>query len=168
MLIQDDFPTLYAYNRWANDRTIASVRTLSTDEYEREQGGGWPSVRDTLVHIASATEAWHERFSGRSPGRLATGADIPALEEAASRLALADAAIERLVLETEPEHRSKVLVYRNLRGEEKKVPYWAVFRHVVNHGTYHRGQIASMIRRLGKSPNPTDFVFWAIANTPQE
>jgi uncharacterized damage-inducible protein DinB len=167
MLIEDDFPTLYAYNRWANERVVESCHALTADEYRREQGGGWTSVRDVLVHIASATDAWHERFSGRSPGRLLTGVDVPALEEAASRLTLADAAIERLVLETPFERRSEILAYRNLQGEVKKVPYWAVFRHVVNHATYHRGQIASMIRRLEKTPNPTDFVFWAIQNTPQ-
>jgi len=168
VLIADDLAGLFAYNRWANERTVASARALSAEEYERDLGGGFPSVRDTLVHIASATEAWHERFHGRSPGRLLTGADVPGLDEAASRLELADAAIERFALETDPARLSDVLTYMNLKGEPKKVPYWVVLRHVVNHGTYHRGQIASMIRRLGGKPNPTDFVFWGILNTPQE
>jgi uncharacterized damage-inducible protein DinB len=35
-------------------------------------------------------------------------------------------------------------------------------RHVVNHQTYHRGQISSMLRRLGHAPKATDMVVWGI------
>ncbi|MGH9441835.1 MAG: DinB family protein [Thermoanaerobaculia bacterium] len=166
--INDDFENLYAYNRWANERAAASCRQLTADEYERKIGGGWPSVRDTLVHIGSATKAWHERFLGRSPSRLLTGADVPAIDEAIALLEKADADLTRFVRETPPERRTEILAYTNLQGAVKKVPYWAVFRHAVNHASYHRGQISTMIRSMGKDPKPTDLVFWAIVNTPQE
>jgi uncharacterized damage-inducible protein DinB len=35
-------------------------------------------------------------------------------------------------------------------------------QHLANHSTYHRGQIASMIRRLGAEPLPTDFAFFLL------
>lgn len=168
MLIADDFENLYAYNRWANERTVASCRDLTTEEYERNIGGGWPSVRDTLVHIGSATRAWHDRFLGNSPSRLLTGADVPELESAVRLVEEADAVLTRFVLGTSPERRVEILAYKNLQGNVKKVPYWAVFRHAVNHASYHRGQISTMIRSMGKDPKPTDLVFWAIVNTPQE
>jgi uncharacterized damage-inducible protein DinB len=168
MLIADDFENLYAYNRWANERTADSCRPLTAEEYGRKIGGGWPSVRDTLVHIASATSAWHERFLGSSPSRLLTGADVPGIDEAIALLEKGDAALSRFVLETPAERRTKILAYTNLQGSIKKVPYWAVFRHAVNHASYHRGQISTMIRAMGKDPKPTDLVFWAIVNTPQE
>lgn len=166
--IHDDFENLYAYNRWANERTIAACRGLTAEEYERKIGGGWPSVRDTLVHIGSATKAWHERFLGDSPSRLLTGADVPDLDSAARLIEEADAALTRFVLATPADLRNDILAYTNLQGAVKKVPYWAVFRHAVNHASYHRGQISTMIRSMGKDPKPTDLVFWAIVNTPQE
>ena len=168
MLIADDFANLYAYNRWANERTAASCRQLTAEEYERKIGGGWPSVRDTLVHIASATAAWRERFRGKSPSRLLTGADVRGIDEAIALLEKSDADLAQFVLETPPERRIDILAYTNLQGQIKKVPYWAVFRHAVNHSSYHRGQISTMIRSMGKDPKPTDLVFWAIVNTPQE
>lgn len=168
MLIRDEIEDLYAYNAWANARTIASVEALTEEEYARNLGGGWPSVRDTFVHIGSATRAWRERFAGRSPDRLQTGADVPARPDAIALLRDADREIEAFVRETPAADRSKILAYVNLQGATKRVPYWAVFRHVVNHASYHRGQISSMIRTLGKDPKPTDLVFWAIVNTPQE
>ena len=42
-----------------------------------------------------------------------------------------------------------------------------VFRHVVNHSTYHRGQVASKLKRLGVEPPVTDFIFWAFEQIPQ-
>jgi len=152
LLIADDFENLYAYNRWANERTVASCRALTTEEYERNIGGGWPSVRDTLVHIGSATRAWHDRFLGNSPSRLLTGADVPELDSAVRLLEEADEVLTRFVLGTSPDRRVQVLAYKNLQGNVKKVPYWAVFRHAVNHASYHRGQVTTMLRQTGATP----------------
>ncbi|WP_313897918.1 DinB family protein [Brevibacillus sp. FSL L8-0520] len=33
-------------------------------------------------------------------------------------------------------------------------------QHVVNHGTYHRGNIAAMLRQQGYAGVPTDYVFY--------
>ena len=168
MLIADDYASLYDYNAWANGRMLASCRELPPAEYSRELGGAWPSVADTLAHLASATRAWHQRFQGQSPERLLTGADLPGFAEAARMLGEADAAVRKLVVETPAERRNDILTYRNLRGETKKVVYWAVFRHIVNHASYHRGQVSSMVRMLGHEPKATDLVLWGILNTPQE
>jgi uncharacterized damage-inducible protein DinB len=42
------------------------------------------------------------------------------------------------------------------------LPRWAVLRHVGNHGTYHRGQIATMMRQVGVAPPSTDYFLWAM------
>ena len=168
MLIADDYESLYAYNRWANERTVAACRALTREEYERTIGGGWPSVRDTLVHIGSATKAWHDRLHGNAPSRLLTGADVPELDDAVRLLEDSDALLTKLVLETPAERRGEIVGFRNLQGIVRKVPLWSLFRHAVNHASYHRGQISTMIRSMGKDPKPTDLVVWAIVNTPQE
>jgi uncharacterized damage-inducible protein DinB len=167
VLIADDYESLYAYNRWANERTVAACRGLSKEEYERNFGGGWPSVRDTLVHIGSATKAWRDRLLGNAPNRLLTGADVPELDGAVRLLEEADALLTRLVLDTPPERRGEIVDFRNLQGVVRKVPLWSLFRHAVNHASYHRGQISTMIRSMGKDPKQTDLVVWAIVNTPQ-
>jgi uncharacterized damage-inducible protein DinB len=168
VLIEDDYPSLYAYNRWANERTVAACRQLTTEEYERKIGGGWPSVRDTLVHVGSATKAWHDRLLGEAPSRLLTGADVPELDAAVVLLEEADALLTRFVLDTPAERRGEIVAFRNLQGAVRKVPLWTLFRHAVNHASYHRGQISTMIRSMGKDPKSTDLVVWAIVNTEQE
>ena len=47
------------------------------------------------------------------------------------------------------------------RGRTANLPPWVIFRHVVNHGTYHRGQVASKLKRLGVEQPATDFIYFA-------
>ena len=158
----DDLVSLYAYNTWANARVLDSLRALTEAEYAQEQGGGWPSLRATFVHIAGATDAWAERFSGRDTTRLATIEELPGLEDAARALLAAEEKHASLLPTFTPERLAGPFAWKNLKGETKTAPFGVVVRHVVNHQTYHRGQIAAMVRRLGHAPKSTDMVVWGI------
>ena len=161
-LPKDDLEQLYAFNSWANARVLESLRALPEADYEKEQGGGWPSLRAAFVHLAAATDAWAERFSGREATRLATEGELPGLEEAARILLAAEEKHRRHLATYTAERLAGPFSWKNLKGEVKTAPFWVVVRHVVNHQTYHRGQISSMIRRLGHTPKATDMVLWGI------
>lgn len=163
--MRDDLPSLFAYNRWADDRVLAACRGLTAEQYTRELPGGMASLRSTLVHLIGATRAWSRRLQGETVTALATEEELPTLAEAERMLAEARAALDSLLAGMTPEKLSAIFTYRNLKNEEKKLPYWMVLRHVVNHGTYHRGQIAVKLKRLGVEPPQTDLVFWAIEET---
>ena len=53
-------------------------------------------------------------------------------------------------------------------GRALTLPRWAILRHIVNHSTYHRGQVASKLKRFGIDQPLTDFFFWTIEQVPQE
>jgi uncharacterized damage-inducible protein DinB len=158
----DDLESLYAFNSWANARVLETLRALPEADYEKEQGGGWPSLRATFVHIAGATDAWAERFSGQDATRLATMDELPDLEAAARLLLAAEEKHRRQLATYTPARLAGPFTWKNRKGEEKTAPFWVVVRHVVNHQTYHRGQISAMARRLGHAPKPTDMVVWGI------
>ena len=160
--LPDDLVSLYAYNSWANARVLETLRALSEADYVKEQGGGWPSLRATFVHLASATDAWAERFSGREAPRLATIEELPGFEDAARVLLTAEEKHGRLLRALTPARLAGPFTWKNLKGEAKTAPFWVVVRHVVNHQTYHRGQISAMVRRLGHTPKSTDMVVWGI------
>jgi uncharacterized damage-inducible protein DinB len=161
--MKDDLFALQDYNLWANRLLLESLATLSHEEYAREMGGGWPSIRASLVHLAGATRAWAERFDGRDATSLPSPDEVPTLADAARMLNDADARISAFLANlTTPARLSATLVWKNLRNEEKAAPLWAVLRHTVNHASYHRGQIAAMLKRLGGKPLATDLVRWAI------
>jgi len=160
--VKDDLFALQDYNLWANRLLGESLAPLSHEDYVRELGGGWPSIRATLVHLAGATHAWAERFEGRDATLLPTVEEVPALADALRMLNGADARISAFLATLAPERLAAPLVWRNLKGEPKSAPLWAVLRHTVNHASYHRGQAASMLKRLGGRPLATDLVRWAI------
>ena len=163
--MQDDLKSLHAYNRWANNRVVLACRSLGPGQYEQEPLPGWGSIRATLVHLADATWIWSRRIEGEAIMKRRTEAEVPTLDDVARLLDQGHDAFDRLIDTLPPERAAAVWAYRNFEGKELRLPLWAVLRHVVNHATYHRGQIASKFGRLGATPATTDLVVWAIEKT---
>ena len=59
--------TLFAYDAWANRRSLEACATLTPEQFTRDLGSSFPSVRDTLAHLVGAQFVWLERFHGRVP-----------------------------------------------------------------------------------------------------
>jgi hypothetical protein len=57
-MTKDDIQLLYEYDRWANNRVLRAVSTLSAEQFTRDLGGSFRSVRDTLVHIIGGERGW--------------------------------------------------------------------------------------------------------------
>ncbi|SIO39488.1 Uncharacterized damage-inducible protein DinB (forms a four-helix bundle) [Singulisphaera sp. GP187] len=163
--MQDDLFALYQYNRWATALLVKAVRQLSPEQYGQEPVPGWTSVRDTMIHVAGATDIWVRRLHGEPVTSRPTELDLPTLDDVVRLFDKAHDAFDRLLPTLTPERLTTILAYRNLAGNDYQLPVWAVLRHVVNHATYHRGQIASKLKRLGFDCPDTDFAFWAIEKT---
>jgi uncharacterized damage-inducible protein DinB len=165
--MNDDFVSLYAYNRWANGRVLDACRKLTAEQYGAEPVPGWSSVRSTIVHIATVTEGWLRGLTGETVVDVLTESDLPAVDDAARLLEKADRILEDLLPSLTPERLQSVQTISG-RGRTAKLNPWVVLRHVVNHSTYHRGQVASKLRRFGVDQPATDFVFWAFEQIPQQ
>ena len=62
-----DLVTLLDFHYWARDRMLAAVDTLTPEQYTKDLGNSFKSVRDTVVHIYFAEWIWHARWMGTSP-----------------------------------------------------------------------------------------------------
>jgi uncharacterized damage-inducible protein DinB len=160
--MNDDLPTLHAYNRWADHQFVEAIRKLTPEQYAQEPVPGWASVRASLVHIAGATALWARRLEGEPVTGLPAEADVPTLDDAVRLLDQGHDAFDRLLATATPEYLASIWTSLDPRGVERRMPYWAAYRHVVNHATYHRGQIASKLKRFGIEPPRTDFVYWVV------
>jgi uncharacterized damage-inducible protein DinB len=165
--MNDDFVSLYAFNRWANARVLDACRKLTGEQYGAEPVTGWSSVRSTMVHIAVVTEAWFRGLAGESVVDFLTEADLPAVDDAARVLEKADRILDDLRPKLTPEWLATPQVLRG-RGRTAILPPWVVLRHVVNHSTYHRGQVASKLKRFDVEQPATDLVYWAFEQIPQK
>jgi|WetSurMetagenome_2_1015567.scaffolds.fasta_scaffold188122_3 uncharacterized damage-inducible protein DinB len=56
---------------------------------------------------------------------------------------------------------NNLVEYNNIKGEHIVAKIWEVFLHMINHSTYHRGQIASSLRNMDITPPTTDLMSYA-------
>ena len=165
--MQDDIAALFAYDRWANRKVLEACRKLTAEQYVAEPVPGWSSVRSTISHIALAAVFNLRTLAGAPDDRIPTEADLATVDDAAQLLERAYRRFEELRPALTPERLNTVLTLRR-RGLTATLPPWAMLRHIVNHSTYHRGQVASKLKRFGIEQPVTDFFFWVIEQVPQE
>jgi len=156
---RQDLQTLIHYHYWARDRLLKAVETLTPEQYNKDLGNSFKSIRDTLTHIYAAEWAWHSRWQGVSPTALLptdTFADLAALRRAWTEL---EQKMRAFVDGLEEQDVARVIEYKLLSGDAGASPTWQMVQHVVNHASYHRGQITTMLRQLGAAPpKSTDLI----------
>ena len=148
---------LYAYNRWVNNRFLDATAELSAEEFDRDLRSSFPSVKATLEHILEAEWIWLERWHGVSPTEVppwdtSTHAALRAQWQLIEQDQLA------YVSTLTDEQLCSVIDYRSFASQPFSQPLWQLMRHVVNHSTFHRGQLATMLRQLGYPVPVSDLV----------
>ena len=159
--MNDDFASLYAYNRWADRRMLDACRKLTPEQYAAEPVPGWTSVRSSIYHIAIVTEGWLRGVAGESVQSVPTEAELATVDDAERLLDRAYQIFEdagTLADAGGPVHAPDL----QRPGRTAVLPPWAVLRHIVNHSTYHRGQVAAKLKRLGVEPPMTDMILWVM------
>jgi uncharacterized damage-inducible protein DinB len=165
----NDIQLLFAYDRWANHKVLQAASGLNAEEFTRDLGGSFGSVRDTLVHIIGGECGWLRYWKEPSPVS-AFLTDLWTRHEALfTPSAFPDcAAVELKWAEVE---RDQVEFVNRLTNESlarmlpvrtTAISLGHLMQHLANHSTYHRGQVALMLRQLGAKPVPTDLHLFLI------
>jgi uncharacterized damage-inducible protein DinB len=161
---KDDIQLLYEYDRWANNRVLQAVSKLSDEQFTHDLGGSFRSVRDTLVHIIGGEWGWltYWKERSRSSAFLADLWDrhdalfrpeaFPNVAGVQSKWAEVEKEQAEFVNGVTNESLGKMLPLRTTQ-----VSLAHLMQHLANHSTYHRGQIALIMRQLGAKPLATDF-----------
>jgi uncharacterized damage-inducible protein DinB len=155
-----DIRDLYHYNEWAHQRLLDSVATLRPEELTRDLGGSFKTIIDVEAHVISTEWAWLERWGGVNPPGPPAWAESGDMSQIVAGLREVEAKRSRFLDGLSDADLNKMVEYRFMRGDPGANTLQDLLIHVVNHSTYHRGQIASMIRQLGTKPPQTDFVFF--------
>lgn len=156
-MTQGDILELYRFTDWANERLVGAVAALPREGFLRDLGGSFRSLRDVLSHTVSVDWVWLERFQGGSPASHPawyTSDDASALADHSRQIAARRRAFLDRLVESDLSVR---LSFTYFSGRPGAVALGDALFHVVNHATYHRGQLAWMLRAVGGAPPPTDF-----------
>ena len=148
----DDLRLLLEYHYWARDRLLDATDALTQDQLTRDLGNSFRSVRDTLAHLHASEWIWLSRWQGTSPTTPLPPdrfADVAAVRAGWSELELQVRAFGATLTD---ERVEEYLDYRLLNGTAGRSRVWQMVQHMVNHASYHRGQVTTMLRQLGAAP----------------
>lgn len=151
-MIYDDLRLLIDYNYWARDRVLEAVAAITPDQFIRPMGNSFSSVRDTIAHICAAERIWITRLKGENLKGLQEPDRIPDFEAAREKWAQLEGEMRDQLEKFGPQAVDLTIKYQDLRGNNQTDALWQILQHMVNHGTYHRGQITTMLRQLDVAP----------------
>jgi uncharacterized damage-inducible protein DinB len=150
--------TLLDYHYWGRDRMLEAVDVLTPEEYTKDLGSSFKSVRDTVVHTYGAEWNWYLRWIGKSPTAMPDPTAFPSVTSVRDAWKSQEAKVRPLVRSLGHE-LDRVIRYETLAGEPMESVFSHMLQHVVNHATYHRGQVTTMLRQLGvPAPKPQDLI----------
>ena len=147
-----DLRTMLDYHYWARDRLLDALEPLTPDQLNRDLGSSFKSIRETVAHTYAAEWAWYSRWHGQSPTALLPADQFPDLASIRTAWSQHEAKMRAFLDELGDEGVSRVFEYQLLSGQAGASPFWQMLQHVVNHASYHRGQVTTMLRQLGAAP----------------
>jgi len=144
--MKEYFLRLYRYNEWANKRVI---RVLN------EQAVNDEKILSLMGHIVAAQFLWFHRINGLPPAQVKLWGEYT-LAQVSDMAEKANAMWLGFVEKTDSFDRE--LTYTNYVGDPYVNNVESIMIHLVNHCSYHRAQIAMLMRQKGYDPINTDFI----------
>ncbi len=150
------------YNLWANERIGHLLMAQDDSVIYREQPSSFASIAKTVLHIWDAEVFWLSRMKGGKiadwPSKTFNGGKAEMLKGFINSSSL----LIQFGKDKGERFQEEKLVYKNLKGDQFENTIEEILFHLVNHGTYHRGQIITLLRGSGVSQAiSTDLIVWA-------
>lgn len=140
------------YHYWATGKLLDACETLSKDALERDTGGSFGSLFATLVHMYSAENIWLARWQQqKDPGftQESAFADVRDLRNEWQLKA------ETLLSFAKEADTSQIMTVGNFQHS-----LWQMILHMIDHSSFHRGQVINMLRNEGQPPPKTNFIYY--------
>ena len=136
------------FNLWANGIVCNWLEQINVAQWTMEITSSFNSIQETVLHIISAENAWLQRFKKEPFEWLQS--TYKGTKEEHIKLWLQTSTDLKIFIDGFNENDlSTMLDFKRLNGEAYSMPYYQLFAHVVNHATYHRGQLVTMLRQAG-------------------
>lgn len=149
------------YNRWAHEQITNTLLDMDEHLHQQVLKSSFPNLYATVLHLWDAESIWWQRMEGHQQLVIPGKQFNPTMKEAVNGLLQQAAEWERFVQNATEEQLQREFYYKNLKGDSFRSAVWQVLHHLFNHGTYHRGQLVTMMRELGVTKIPaTDFIHW--------
>lgn len=143
------FLELTDYIIWANDNIIEWLHQISEAQWEQVITSSFSTIKQTAVHMVSAEKIWLDYWT-KTPDPVflstkftGTKNDLIAIWQQSST------ALKTFIEAFPEENYGQPVNFKWPRGGESHFEFWQTFSHFINHATYHRGQLVTMLRQAG-------------------
>lgn len=149
-MTKDYFIELAGYNVWANAQACSWLENITDEQWEQPVVSSFGNIAATVIHIANAEKIWVDRMNLVEVNKQVwltsfSGTKKEALDlwrNASLNLGAFITGFDEKKLETD-------LHFTRLNGDSYVMAYYQVLAHILNHSTFHRGQIVTMLRQVG-------------------
>jgi len=149
---------LFNYNYWARDCQLQACAALTEEQFLRSLGSSFASVLDTLVHMVETELVWLERWRGRSPQSMLSPQEFPSLSAVSEQWRAVEREMREYLATLSEETLEQPVTYVSQKGDSFTYELWRPMLHLINHQSYHRGQVTTLLRQLGLQPPVVDFL----------
>lgn len=137
------------YNSWANSIVIGWLHQLTDEQWQQEIVSSFSSIRQTVIHIVSAQKIWVD-FWKKVPDPVYLSAGFTGTKEELISIWEKSSAELKAFMEQYPEENfGQPVTFKWPRGGESQMEFSQTFSHFINHATYHRGQLVTLLRQAG-------------------
>lgn len=150
------------YEYWANKQLLEVILSLSEEQQLQEIKSSFPSIQKTLLHMWDASSIWWQRLHKTEQLEVPSLSFHPAMNDIVQGLLKQNQQWIEWVNTATDEDLVFILAYKTLKGDLFEQPVKEIVLHLNNHGTYHRGQLVTMLRQVGVEKIPqTDYILFS-------
>ena len=156
----DEVRQLFAYNAWANRLLFDAAEALPSEVYQRDLKSSHGGIHGTLAHIVWAEHLWLNRWLKQPNPAAAQGKDLRSAAEVRARWEEIEAERGRFLEGLSEAQLQETRTVKPSTGGEYQHTFAQMFRHAVDHSSYHRGQVVTLLRQVGVVPPVTGLIFF--------
>jgi uncharacterized damage-inducible protein DinB len=154
-LEKEELIKLFDYHIWAMNKLLKHLKQLPIQIYSQSLESVFPSISTVINHIYQVDLLWYKRYNNSY-----SSSPVVSLNTIDEALIEFNQLHTNMKADLLTRDHLKEFSYRNSKGEVYRNTIIEVIQHLVNHGTYHRGNISAMIRELGYPGISTDYIVY--------
>ena len=143
------FIELAEYTVWANNTVCDWLGKISDEQWKQFVESSFPSIYETVLHVAASDKVWVQRLNKATQFDNLTETFNGSNNELIQVWKNGTQDFKQFIEDLPEEKLDEKLAFKNMKGIPHNQPYWQLFAHIVNHSTYHRGQLVTMLRQVG-------------------
>jgi uncharacterized damage-inducible protein DinB len=149
---------LLAFNSWATQKIMDAVTSLPPDQVRLDMKASHGNIHGTLAHLVTSEEIWFSRLTGTPISAASKPAEAASIADLKEKWETTGFAIARWLGTLTDKKLQEPFSFTTMQGATYTHTFAQAIQHLVDHGTYHRGQVVVLLRQLGIKPPSTGMI----------